>query len=364
MTHRERWLACLRRKPVDRFFRYEHGPWPTTWERWRREGYPADARYEDYFAMDPLARIGINSGYTDSPYQPKFEPKTVSESAECRVYTDADGILKKELKTERDTSMPQFLKFPVTNREDWAAIKSRLNPADAPARVGDVDRLKNACADAEVATMLPICGIFGQARNLFGDEGLAYVLFDDPELLAEVLDNWLELYAALIAELTRHVRVDTVLIWEDMCYRNGPLISPRHFRQFMSARYRDLIATARQCGAASILVDTDGDCHEMIPLFLEAGADALMPFEVQAGMDVTRIRQEYPGLGIMGGIDKRALAGSRDDIRREVDRVMSRFDRHEGFIPTLDHTAPPNVSLANFRYHLECVRAYEPAGTR
>ena len=127
----------------------------------------------------------------------------------------------------------------------------------------------------------------------------------------------------------------------------------------MSPRYRDFIATARQNGVAGILVDTDGDCRKMIPVFLETGVDALMPFEVQAGMDVAQLRPEFPTLGIMGGIDKRALVGTRDDIRREVDRVLARFGRDGGFIPTLDHTVPPNVSLANFQFYLECVREYE-----
>ena len=36
-------------------------------------------------------------------------------------------------------------------------------------------------------------------------------------------------------------------------------------------------------------MDTDGDCRKMIPIFLETGTDALMPFEVQAGMDVARV---------------------------------------------------------------------------
>lgn len=359
MTHRERFLASLRCQPVDRFFRYEHGPWATTREQWMREGYPADARFEDYFEMDPLVRIGINSGYTNSPYYPKFESKTIEETTEYRVYTDSDGVLKKELKTARDTSMPQFLKFPVTERADWPVIKARLNPADAPVRIGNVDRLKQVCGTTDVATMLPICGTFGHARNLFGDEGLSYVIFDDPALLEEIMDNWLELYTALIVELTRSVRVDSILIWEDMCYKNGPLISPEHFRRFMSPRYRDFIATARQNGVAGILVDTDGDCRKMIPVFLEAGADTLMPFEVQAGMDVAQVRHDFPTLGIMGGIDKRALAGTKDGIRREVDHVLARFGRDAGFIPTLDHTVPPNVSLANFQFYLECVRSYE-----
>lgn len=359
MTSRERFIDSLRCRPTDRFFRYEHGPWPTTRQRWIGEGYPSDAKFEDYFGMDPLVRIGINSGYTDSPYQPKFESHTVEETAEYRVYSDSDGVLKKEMKTASDISMPQFIKFPVAGRTDWDVVRTRLDPADTPARIGDVERLRSRCANVTVPTLLPICGTFGHARNLFGDEGLSYVIFDDPGLLDDVLANWLDLYQTLVRALTRHVRVDAVLIWEDMCYRNGPLMSPEHFRQFMLPRYREFIATARQCGTIAVIVDTDGDCLKMIPPFLDAGVDALLPFEVQAGMDVAQIRHEFRTLGIMGGIDKRALAGTREDIRREVDRVLSAFNRNGGFIPTLDHTVPPNVPLDNFRFYLECVRRYE-----
>jgi hypothetical protein len=163
----------------------------------------------------------------------------------------------------------------------------------------------------------------------------------------------------LFQEITRIVRGDVLLIWEDMCYRNGPLISPAHFASLIRPRYIRLIQRARACGMEAVLVDTDGDCRRLIPLFLESGVDALMPFEVQAGMDVCSIGREYPQLGIMGGIDKRALSLDPAAIRREVDRVLPCFKERGGFIPTLDHSIPPNVSWSQFQYYLECVRRYE-----
>lgn len=362
MTPRERFLNSLLCRPVDRFFRHEHGPWPSTWERWLREGFPQGQSFNAEFGMDPVARFGIASGYTDSPYWPKFEERTLAETADQRTFVDGDGITKKVFRTHADTSMPQFLKFPVADRADWAAVRRRLNPADAAARCGAPERLKSFTADPGVPTMLPICGAFGHPRNLFGDEGLAYVQFDDPALLDEILENWCDLYLALLTELTRSARVDVLLIWEDMCYKNGPLISPAHFRRFMQPVYRRLIDHARACGVQAILVDTDGDCLSLIPHFLDAGTDAFMPFEVQAGMDVVAIRRQFGAtFGIMGGIDKRVLADghTRAEIEREVDRVLPFFLEHGGLIPTLDHTVPIDVPLSHFRWYLDCVRKYE-----
>jgi uroporphyrinogen decarboxylase len=154
--------------------------------------------------------------------------------------------------------------------------------------------------------------------------------------------------------------VDALLIWEDMCYKNGPLIDPEHFRLFMLPRYRQVIEAARSCGVSGIIVDTDGDCRSMLPVFIDAGADCVMPFEVQAGMDVVQLRRKFPSLCIMGGIDKRSLAHDRAAIKAEVDRILPHFAGRSRFFPTLDHTVPPDVSLQNFRYYLECVRSYEP----
>ena len=359
MASRERFLTSICGGVPDRFFRYEHGPWPTTRERWLREGLSPETPFAEAFAMDPLCRFGINSGYCDSPYEPKFEETTLEETESCRVYRDSDGIVKRVLRQDTDTSMPQFLSFPVAGRDGWRRIVHRLDPADAPARIGDPDRLRRQCADPDVATLLPLCGAFGHPRNLLGDEGLAYLIFDDPRLLEEILENWRELYCELLRQLTAVVRVDAILIWEDMCFRGGPLLSPDHFRRFMLQPYHAVIETARGCGVQAVIVDTDGDCRKMIPVFLDAGVDCLMPFEVQAGMDVVAIRNAYPGLAIMGGIDKRALAADRATVEAEVDRVLPHFVGAGGYLPTLDHTVPPDVPLEHFTYYLECVRRYE-----
>ena len=102
MTSRERFIASLQCRPVDRFFRFEHGPWPTTRERWIKEGYPADADFLSYFQFDPLVSIGINSGYTNSPYHPKFKQETTEEKQTelMKIYMElkkAEGEFAKPL---------------------------------------------------------------------------------------------------------------------------------------------------------------------------------------------------------------------------------------------------------------------------
>ena len=79
-----------------------------------------------------------------------------------------------------------------------------------------------------------------------------------------------------------------------MAYNNGPLISPALFREFMLPRYKRLIGFLRDHGVRHFCVDTDGDCCQLIPLFLECGMTGMLPFEVQSGMDIVAVRQASP----------------------------------------------------------------------
>jgi len=360
MTSRERYIHSIKGGPIDRFFRTEFGLWTSTRELWIKDGYPADADFREYFDMDPMEIPAINSGFSESPYYPRIETQMLEETEEYVIEINANAITTKTFKVRSDTSMPQFLKFPVTARQDWERMRQRLNPEDAPARIGDTKVLTERCSNPDVPIVVTLCGAFGHPRNLLGDEGLSYIIFDDPGLLHEILENWCELYVELLAKLTSVIRVDGIVIWEDMCYRNGPLISPRHFRTFMLPRYKQVIQAARAGGVECIAVDSDGDVRQMIPIFLEAGVDALMPFEVQAGMDVVKIREDFGGsFCIIGGINKRALARDRKSIEDEVNRVVPYFLKSGRYIPSLDHMIPTDVSFDSFRHYLHCLRQYE-----
>jgi uroporphyrinogen decarboxylase len=235
----------MKGETVDRFFRWEPGPWPTTLEQWETQGFPDDGDFSTYFDMDPLRILwSVASGFTDSPVYPKFDEQTLEEDDTTRTYVDAFGVRKRELKEHPDTSMPQFLSYPVRTRADWGRMRQRFDPRDARGRLGDIGRLQEACADPAVPTMLLACGAYGHPRNLFGDVGLAYVICEDPGLLEEILDNWVEVYAELLRELTRFARLDVLLLWEDMCFKGGPLMSPDDFGRYMVPRYQTLTSVA------------------------------------------------------------------------------------------------------------------------
>jgi uroporphyrinogen decarboxylase len=246
----------------------------------------------------------------------------------------------------------------VRTRADYVALLPRLDP-DAPARLaGDWSDVCQFYAGRDFPVGLTVCGAFGYPRNLLGVEGLAVAYYDQPALIHEILEHWTEFYCRLASRVWQGVQFDYLFIWEDMAYKNGPLISPRFVKEFMLPYYRRLIEHVRNLGCDVILVDSDGDVRQLVPLFLDAGVNAMLPFEVQAGMDVRAFRRLYgTNLAIIGGLDKRALIGGPEDLDGEVRGKLATMLEAGGYIPALDHTVPPDVPLAAFREYVHRARA-------
>ena len=113
---------------------------------------------------------------------------------------------------------------------------------------------------------------------------------------------------------------------------------------------------AHAAGVRVVSVDTDGDCAELVPLMMKHGVNMFLPFEVQAGNDIRDFRRRYPTLGIIGGLDKRALAGSTADVDVEVARAEWMIRNGGRYIPGFDHLIPPDAKWDNFAYAAKRLR--------
>lgn len=365
MNSRQRFHAVMDFKETDRPFRWETpGTWAATSQRWATEGYdkPANISLTQFFEMDDLRWIPIKGGWTGNPYYPMFEIQELSVEDENRILIDRYGITKKERIKNPETSMPQFLKFPVENRQDYEdKIRPRFDyrsPERLPENWSELVKQYN---NRDYTLGLHVIGPFGFLRNLMGDENLMYAFFDDPKLVHEMMYDWKVFYIGFLKSICADMVPDFTMIWEDISYSRGPLISPELFEEFMSGPLTEVIDCMREMKIKGIIVDTDGDCHKMLPIYLNCGANAFYPFEVQAGMDIVQLRKQYgQSFVIIGGLNKRALAGSKEDIIEEVDSKYPFMISKKGWIPMLDHTVPPDVPYENFKFFLEYVRSFEP----
>jgi len=364
MNERERFLNTCRFKPVDRLPLWPPlGIWGETFERWGKEGLTDysvslvgahnDPQIElyDFLGCDRLYEIGIYYGIC-----PKFEPKVLEETERFITHRSYDGRVMKEFKELHDSSMPEFIDYPVHSKEDYREFKKRLT-LNYEQRFPE--NWKEKCKVWK-QSKIPLRmwaddegGFFAPIRNMLGTVETLYAFHDDPAWVEEMMEDRMNLILEILDVILRDVKFDFFMFFEDMAYKCGPLISPEMFKKYMVPRYKKVTDFLHSKGIDLIFVDSDGDITKLIPLWLECGVNGIIPFEVQAGMDVVKLRKEYgKDLIMAGGVDKRALALGKPEIDTEINRVAQIFDQG-GFIPWLDHLVPPDVSFDHFLYYYD-----------
>ncbi len=351
MNSRERLVNTFLFKPVDRAPRIE---WPireATMRRWISEGYPEGVSQTEYFKLDePMAGIPVNMGML-----PPFTERLIEQQGRYKIWQDELGALRKDF---ADTEHPGFvtrtwLKFAVSNRSEFDALKFRYQPAQ-PERYGaDFSARIAELNGGTRATHLSIPYLFWTARDWVGFENLCLMFYDDPELVTDMFEFITDFCIENLRPVIDGMDVDFVELKEDMAYKHAPMISPEMFRRFMAPNYRRLIDFVKSHGAKLVYVDCDGyPGDELIADWLDCGVDAISPCEIAAGNDIAHLRAAFPRLGLFGGVDKRALARGHEQIDRELAKIPALLERG-GYVPHIDHAIPYDVPLSNYLYYRE-----------
>jgi len=238
----------------------------------------------------------------------------------------------------------------MNDRDSLRAITRRYNPASSaryPEWWADHCRCL-AGRDYPLSLTHNACfGLYSFMRRLMGTELACTVFYDDPALAHEVLDFLTDYILEVTRPALEQIEVDFFNFFEDYAYKAGPLVGPNIFRAFLMPRYRRIIDFLRGHGVRHIWLDSDGNTELLIPLFLEVGVTCHWPLERAAGMDPVKLRATYGrDLALIGGIDKRELTKGRREIEAELARLAPLVEQG-GYIPTVDHAVPPDVSYEN-----------------
>lgn len=368
LNARERFVRTARGQPVDRAFNWELGLWGQTLERWLNEGLPTDIHLDrianlehngEFFGLDRMLWYDISLGPI-----PQYEYAVLSEDERYIVFRDGVGVVHKALKegTVRGTrmSMDTYIDHPVKTQADWIEFKKRLDP-HSPARYpiwwnDEVRALSNRSYPLNMGCDGAF-GLYWKLRELMGTERVSYAFFDQPSLIEEILEYLTDFYIEVFHRALHDVEFDLMVFSEDFAGKGGPLISPAIFKRFFKRHYRRLADFALSHGVPAVWVCTDGYTVPLIPLLLECGVNGQGPLEVAAGMDLLELRRTFGmDLLLMGGIDKRVLAQDRAAIDAEMYRKLPPLLAQGKFIPTIDHTVPPDVPYANWLYYLDLKR--------
>ena len=305
---------------------------------WPTQSFPLDHDVKDYFGLDN-AQILVD---VNMMFHPMFDVQVLEEDEKYYVYIDVDGVQRRFLKDE--ATLPSGERYAITDRKSWEQLKEeRINFDDIKGRFPDNwDQLVAGYRNRDYPLAIGGYphGFFGILVNLMGYEELFYKYYDDPELIHDVVSTFTDLWIAVYSEVFEYTDVDLVQIWEDISYGSGSMVSHAVIKEFMLPYYKKFTSFLRGAGVKHIFVDTDGDCNDIIPLFLEGGATGIYPFETHAGMDIVKVRRDYPNLQMMGGIPKSEIAKGPNRIDEFLEPVTEVL-KTGGYIPFGDHFIPP-----------------------
>ncbi len=366
LNARERFWKFANYEPID-YLPY-WGDWVGPAERWRREGCPIPPElpednqrrwFIDYFGFEGIfsafwgeQRVPVNIGA-----YPGFKPVVYEETASHIVYLSGNGAVVKQFKDEHGSlHSTQWLKYPIESRMDWEAYRdSQLNPDDAGRYPDEAawSAFKQQWASRDYVISIDGGSFYGFIRDWMGVEGASMMLFDDPALIHEIVDYLAEFYIRVLHRALDEVEIDFAMFWEDMCYKAGPLVSPKMFREYFLPGYKKVTAFLVNHGVKLSWVDCDGNIEALIPLWLEGGVRGFYPLEVASDMDINKLQAQY-GQQILtwGNVDKRALIAGKDAIDAEIARLKPAVARG-GFIPLVDHGVPDDVPYAHYLYYLD-----------
>ena len=373
MNSREKFLANMSFQPGADSLKWEFGYWAGTLRRWYQEGL--DHEFElpvslghgesvrgegmgqkpgGYIEKDIHKLFGMEEGFLRVPINnflsPEYTEELLEDHGDWVLKKDKWGITVRESKS-KDTPN-SFIEGPVQSRADWEKIKERLQPDLTQRLPGNWNDIVQSYKNRESPLILGGSqGFYGSPRYLLGDEKILTTFYDDPDLILDINNHLCNLWIDLYDQILQQTSVDLGLIWEDMSYKNGPLISPAMFRKFLLPFYKRLTSLFRDHNVKIIWVDTDGNFWKIIPLFLEGGVTGFYPFEAAANMNVAEVREAFPKLQMMGGIDKMKLAKGRQEIDLELEQKVKPILGKGGFIPSVDHLIPSDISWECFVYY-------------
>ena len=381
MTNRERERLTLDFGKPDRGAVEEtFYPWVLTCQRFKNDGMPAEIadnakditndivgkgendnpqkyfpvnwgegvmEYERYFGFDPVRRC-----HFVLPFR-RFEERVIEETPE---YTIKQDIFGRQNYHRTGSEIETEYKPIISNAEDWERMK--VHAEQEIERYFSDEAIETAYGGlreghdrGDYSIRLNLEGFFWTPRELLGIEKHFYAFYDEPELLHDICSYILKIYLTYLPKIIDLIQPDLVYMMEDLSGKNGPMISPVLFDEFVGNYYRKLFPVLREHGVNNVFVDTDGDFMQMIPCFLAAGVDGFLPMDVNAGMDIIKVRKEFPNVKIIGGYNKLCIADGPEAIDAEFERILP-VVRQGGYIVGADHQVAPSASLENYRYYI------------
>lgn len=365
--NKTRALDILHYKSVDRLPAVHFGYWPELLLEWAEQGHISRELAEDNFdgsekdrELDKLlgwdhtwaCTFGANNGLF-----PAFEYKELERLPDGFIrIQNPDGLIERI--RPGTTSIPAEDDYQLKDRAAFEALY-RPKMQFCPERVDASFFQKFNETERDYPVGLHLGSVLGSIRNMLSVVGMSYMLCDDYDLMREIVDTYAEMqYRCAKAVLETGVKFDFAHFWEDICFKNGPLLSPAMFDDLCAKHYRRMTDLVHAHGIDIVSLDCDGVTEKLLPTWFENGVNTMFPIEVGTWGDQFAAARRKFGRGMLGvgGMDKTVLRQDKAAVDRELERLKPLIALG-GFVPCPDHRLMPGTKWELVQYYTERIKS-------
>lgn len=366
MTNRERAKAILNYEPYDRMPVVHFGFWNETLEKWYQEGHITEEECKYWADGNKYDKaIGERLGFDFNWYN-CFEPLTTlspdfkeeivgTHPSGGRLLRNNEGVIV--LQKDDAGSIPAEIEHLLTDRDSWEEhYKWRFQFSPERVSVEKYKEMKEMNPDIPLGLH---CGsLFGRIRNIMGVEGISYLYADDEDLYDEIIETVGNLaYQTIEYTLSLGLTFDFGHFWEDICFKNGPLVIPDVFYEKVGPQYKRITDLLKKHGIDIVSLDCDGFIDSLIPTWLDHGVNTMFPIEVGTwNAELTPWREKYGRIirGV-GGMNKNVFSRDKAAVDQEIER-LKKLISIGGYIPCPDHRIAPDAKWELVQYYCEQMR--------
>ena len=368
MNNIERTMNILHFKEADRMPAVHFGYWSELLQEWAdqghisrelanavRDGNDADRELDRIIGWDFnwYKTVGGRNGL-----RPAFEHKVIEELPDGtqRVQT-GNGVIERV--KPGVVSIPSEDDYLLKDREAFETL-FRPKMQFTPNRVNlEYYKTFNETRPKDRPIGLCLGSVLGQIRDITTVAGMSFLLYDeDEDLFADIVDTYAEMqYQCVKTILETGAKFDFAHYWEDICFKNGPLISPERFDELCAKHYKKRNDLCHEYGIDIISLDCDGVTEKLLPTWFENGVNTMFPIEVGVWGDQFAPAREKYGKGMLGvgAMDKTAFRKDQAAVDTELDR-MQKLASLGGFIPCPDHRLMPGSKFELVKYYAEEIK--------
>ena len=183
--------------------------------------------------------------------------------------------------------------------------------------------------------------------------------YKNPSFAKETVETSTK-YNIELAKAMIDLGVDAIMSGDDYASNQGPMMSPKHFKEFVVPYLKKIVDVVHR-GGVPFIKHTDGYLWPILDDIINTGIDALHPIEPQAGMRLKEVKDKYGNaVCVMGNVDVAYVLplGTVEETVSEVKRCIREAASGGGYILSSSNSIHDCVKVENFKAMIDAARKY------